>query len=328
MGNIKFENPFLLFFLIPTIFITFLILKKGYIIDGYPISSIRKQPIKINFIKFSKYLAFSISLFLLIIAISNPLFLTDRIPIEEKGHAFVFCLDISSTMKALDFNPQSRLDKAKEVIEYFIKIRKYDFFGIIIFAKYSIPFIPLTSDKQFILNRLKDIDLDMIEDGTAIGNAIISGIEQLKNYKGESKNIILITDGINNEGYIHPIYAATEAKKYNIKIYPIAIGSSGPVAFPFKDSRGMIYTKKISIPVDYEILTEISKIAGNSESFIGKNSKDIQKIFSTIDKQKPIINNIKSYNKYKELDKSLYIFVVIFFVIFLLIQLLTIEVQY
>lgn len=328
MENLKFEYPILLFFLIPTFFLFYFILIKGHIKDGYPLSSVKKEPLKYNFYKFSKYLIFIISLFFLIIASASPLYLSDKIPIEEKGHAFIFCLDISSTMKALDFNPQSRIEKAKEIIENFIKSRSLDFFGLIIFAKYSVPYIPLCSDKKFVIERLKEVEIDMIEDGTAIGNAIISGIEQLKNYKGESKNIILITDGINNDGYIHPIYAANEAKKYNVKIYPIAIGTNLPVPFPFKDSRGMIYTRKISIPVDYELLSQISIIAGTGEKLIGKTSKDLQNIFSAIDKQNPIVNNVKTYYKYEKLDKLFYKIATILFVIFLLLQTVFLEVQY
>ncbi|MFN3411687.1 MAG: VWA domain-containing protein, partial [Exilispira sp.] len=293
MDKIRFENPYIIIFLIPIFLLFYFILIKGYVKDGFPISSIDKIPLKFNIIKFLKFLTILLSLLFLIIGSSSPLYLLDKIPIEEKGHAFVFCLDISSTMKALDYYPQSRLDKAKEVIESFIKNRKFDFFGIVIFAKYSIPYIPLTSDKKFILSRLREIELDLIEDGTAMGNAIISAIEQLSNYKGESKNIILITDGINNDGYIHPIYAANEAKKNNIKIYPIAIGTTNLVQFPFKDSKGTVYTRKISIPVDYELIFEISKIAGNGEKLIGENSKELQKIFKDFDRQKPNINIVK-----------------------------------
>jgi len=328
MELIKFENPILLFFIIPFTILYFFILVKGNILDGYQISSLRKLPLKKNAIKYLKYLSFFLSMLFLIIGAATPLYQSAKIPIEEKGHAFIFSLDISSTMKALDFNPQNRLDKAKEFIEEFIKSRKTDFFGITIFAKYSIPYIPLTSDNQFVLDRLKEINLDMIEDGTAIGNAIISGIQQLRNYKGESKNIILITDGINNEGYIHPIYAANEAKKIGINIFPIAIGSDNLVSFPFKDSRGMIYTRKINIPVDYEMLYQISKIAGNGENYVAKTSKDLQNIFKVIDKQKPIVTNIKTYTKYRNLDKSFYFFAVFFLFIFLIIQFITTELEY
>lgn len=328
MGNIKFENPFLLLFLIPTFILGYIILVKGFVFDGYPLSSFTNKPKKINIVKYLKYLIFLLSIFFLILGSSTPLYLSYKIPIEEKGHSFIICLDISSTMKALDFGTQDRLSKAKEVISEFIKNRQLDFFGIIIFAKYAIPYVPLTSDTLFVQKKLNEIETEMIEDGTAIGNAIIMAIQQLQNYKGESKNIILLTDGINNEGYIHPIYAASEAKKYNIKIYPIAIGSTNPVSFPFKDSRGMIYTRKISIPVDYELLSQISQIGGNGENFIAKNFKDLQKIFRSIDKQKPIVTNIKTYYKYKKLDNILYIFSIIFFVLFLLIQFIILEVQY
>ena len=328
MGNIKFENPILLLLLIPTFFLGYIILIKGFVFDGFPLSSFPKKPYKINIIKFLKYLTFLLSIFFLILGSATPLYLSYKIPIEEKGHSFIICLDISSTMKALDFGSQNRLDKAKEVINDFIKSRKLDFFGIIIFAKFAIPFVPLTSDSLFVQKKLSEIETEMIEDGTAIGNAIIMAIQQLQNYKGESKNIILLTDGINNEGYIHKIYAAGEAKKYNIKIYPIAIGSTNPVPFPFKDSRGMTYTRKISIPVDYELLSQLSQVAGNGENFVAKNSKDLQKIFKEIDKQKPIVSNIKTYYKYKKIDNILYLISLIFFVIFFLIQIFTLEVQY
>ncbi len=325
---IKFERPFYLLFLIPAIILGYHILIKGNIIDGYPLSSLRKIPNKKNYIKFFKYLFFFLSALLLVLGVSTPLYPSSKIPIEEKGHAFIFCIDISSTMKALDFNPQNRLDKAKEIIETFIKIRKTDFFGIIIFAKYSIPYVPLTSDNKFVLERLKEINLDLIEDGTAIGNAIISGVNQLKGYKGQSKNIILITDGINNEGYIHPINAAKEAKKQNIFIYPIAIGTEDLVPFPFKDSRGMIYTRKIKISVDYEILLQISKITGNGENYVGKTTKDLQNIFKKIDNQRPIVTNIKTYTKYENLDKPLYFISILFFLLFLLFQFITTEVEF
>lgn len=328
MEKIKFENPLILLFLIPFVVLIYFILKKGYLFEGFPLSSYKKENNKINLAKYIKFIIFFISLFFLILGSSTPLYLTDKIPIEEKGHSFVFCLDISSTMKALDFNPQNRLDKAKEIVESFIKSRNLDFFSIIIFAKYAIPYIPLTSDKKFVLEKLKEINTEMLEDGTAIGNAIIMGIQQIKNYKGESKNIILITDGINNEGYIHPIYAANEAKKNNVKIYPIAIGSSEQVPFPFKDSRGMVYTRKINIPVDYELLQQISEIAGDGQKYIAKNTKDLQKILKMIDKQKPIVKSTKMYFKYKKLDGFFYLLTIIFFIIYLLFHFFTQEIQY
>ncbi|HNV44170.1 MAG TPA: VWA domain-containing protein, partial [Exilispira sp.] len=250
----RFSYPLNFLLLIPAagIFYLIIILKRGK--TGFPLSSIPVKPEKLNYLMFFKYLFLFLVLFLLIIGSTSPMVPISKVPIEEKGHAFVFCLDISSTMKALDFAPQDRFFKAKETIKEFIDNRKMNFYGLVIFAKYSLPIVPLTFDNNFLIQKLESIQIGDIEDGTAIGNAIINAVELLKYFKGESKNIILITDGINNDGYIDPIFAVQVAKNYGMKVYPIAIGSDSPVNFPFVDSKGLSYTKKIKISVDIALL--------------------------------------------------------------------------
>jgi Ca-activated chloride channel family protein len=324
----RFSYPLNFLLLIPAVGMFYLIifLKRGK--TGFPLSSIPVKPEKLNYLMFFKYLFLFLVLFLLIIGSTSPMVPISKVPIEEKGHAFVFCLDISSTMKALDFAPQDRFFKAKETIKEFIENRKMDFYGLVIFAKYSLPIVPLTFDNNFLIQKLESIQIGDIEDGTAIGNAIINAVELLKYFKGESKNIILITDGINNDGYINPIFAVQEAKNYGIKVYPIAIGSDSPVNFPFVDSKGLSYTKKIKISVDIALLKQIAQIGGDGKVYTAANSREFVNIFKEIEKQNPIELNIKSYITYKSVDHLFYILSVLFFIIFLFLELFSIEVEY
>ncbi|HOV45541.1 MAG: VWA domain-containing protein [Spirochaetes bacterium] len=324
----RFSYPLNFLLLIPAagIFYLIIILKRGK--TGFPLSSIPVKPEKLNYLMFFKYLFLFLVLFLLIIGSTSPMVPISKVPIEEKGHAFVFCLDISSTMKALDFAPQDRFFKAKETIKEFIDNRKMNFYGLVIFAKYSLPIVPLTFDNNFLIQKLESIQIGDIEDGTAIGNAIINAVELLKYFKGESKNIILITDGINNDGYIDPIFAVQVAKNYGMKVYPIAIGSDSPVNFPFVDSKGLSYTKKIKISVDIALLRQIAQIGGDGKVYTATNSREFDSIFKEIEKQNPIELNIKSYITYKSIDHLFYVLSVLTFIIFLFLELFSIEVEY
>ncbi len=324
----RFSYPLNFLLLIPAagIFYLIIILKRGK--TGFPLSSIPVKPEKLNYLMFFKYLFLFLVLFLLIIGSTSPMIPISKVPIEEKGHAFVFCLDISSTMKALDFAPQDRFFKAKETIKEFIDNRKMNFYGLVIFAKYSLPIVPLTFDNNFLIQKLESIQIGDIEDGTAIGNAIINAVELLKYFKGESKNIILITDGINNDGYIDPIFAVQVAKNYGMKVYPIAIGSDSPVNFPFVDSKGLSYTKKIKISVDIALLRQIAQIGGDGKVYTATNSREFDSIFKEIEKQNPIELNIKSYITYKSIDHLFYVLSVLTFIIFLFLELFSIEVEY
>ena len=324
----RFSYPLNFLLLIPAagIFYLIIILKRGKTV--FPLSSIPVKPEKLNYLMFFKYLFLFLVLFLLIIGSTSPMVPISKVPIEEKGHAFVFCLDISSTMKALDFAPQDRFFKAKETIKEFIDNRKMNFYGLVIFAKYSLPIVPLTFDNNFLIQKLESIQIGDIEDGTAIGNAIINAVELLKYFKGESKNIILITDGINNDGYIDPIFAVQVAKNYGMKVYPIAIGSDSPVNFPFVDSKGLSYTKKIKISVDIALLRQIAQIGGDGKVYTATNSREFDSIFKEIEKQNPIELNIKSYITYKSIDHLFYVLSVLTFIIFLFLELFSIEVEY
>ncbi|MCK5329311.1 MAG: VWA domain-containing protein, partial [Candidatus Latescibacteria bacterium] len=170
-------------------------------------------------------------------------------------------LDVSPSMKALDFQPRNRLEAAKDVVAEFIGDRLSDRVGMVVFAAESYTQCPLTLDYAMLLNFLKDIEAGMLGDGTAIGTAIGTCVNRLRESKTESKLVILLTDGMSNRGEIDPITAARTAAAMQVKIYTIGVGKEGRAPFKVKGAFGERY-EWMETHIDEETLKEIARITG------------------------------------------------------------------
>ena len=238
---------------------------------------------------------------LLIIAASRPQTFSSGENIYTEGIDVAMLLDISGSMLAEDFKP-NRLEAAKNVIDEFIAGRTTDKIGLVIFAKESFTQCPLTIDYQVLKGLIKDIRSGMIEDGTAIGNAIANGVNRLKESKSKSKVLILLTDGVNNSGEIDPITAAQIARQFNIRIYTVGVGSEGQAPYPFDTPFGKRY-QMVPVEIDEAVLNQVADITGG-KYFRATSNKKLEEIYNEIDKLEKTKVEITSYRQATELFYS------------------------
>lgn len=182
-------------------------------------------------LSFARFLA----LVLIIFAFAQPQSPQGRGQRTSDGIDILLILDISESMLAEDFKPANRLQAAKDVIREFLNHRKSDRIGLIVFAGESFTLCPLTLDYQALGALLRDLAVEFIKDGTAIGDAVASAADRLRDSTAKSKVAILLTDGENNAGEIDPITAAQVAKALGIKIYTIGMGKEGGAPIPYID---------------------------------------------------------------------------------------------
>jgi Ca-activated chloride channel family protein len=240
----------------------------------------------------------TIAIALLIIGLARPQTFSSGEDVYTEGIDIALVLDISSSMLAEDFKP-NRLEAAKDISADFINGRTADRIGLIIFSKESFTQCPLTIDYNVLVNLLSDIKSGMIEDGTAIGNAVANGVNRLKDSEAKSKVIILLTDGVNNSGEIDPITAAQIAKTYGIKIYSIGVGAMGEAPYPVMTPFGKTY-QRVPVEIDEKILTQISDITGGKYFRAASNSK-LKDIYKEIDRMEKIKIEVSSYRSATEL---------------------------
>jgi Ca-activated chloride channel family protein len=207
--------------------------------------------------------------------------------VSVEGIDIVLTLDLSTSMEAVDFG-KNRVQTAKEVLSDFIARRPDDRIGLVVFAGEAYTQSPLTLDHNVLTNILKDVRTRVIEDGTAIGNALATATNRLRDSDAKSKVIVLITDGDNNAGQISPLEAAQIATQLNVKVFTILVGKSGLVKFPAgKDFFGNDVYQDVEVDVNPELLQQIAKMTHGSYSQ-ATNRETLQKglndILNTLDK--------------------------------------------
>ena len=238
---------------------------------------------------------------LLIIALARPQNFQSGENIYSEGIDITMVLDISGSMLAEDLKP-NRLEAAKKVIDDFVQARTSDRIGLVVFARDAFTQCPLTIDYSVLRNLLTEIKSGMIEDGTAIGNAIANGVNRLKESKAKSKVMILLTDGVNNAGEVDPVSAAQIAQTFNIRVYTIGVGTRGEAPYPVQTPFGTRY-QMVPVEIDENVLNEIAKTT-DGEYFRATNNRKLEEIYDTIDKLEKTKLEITSYRNAKELYYS------------------------
>lgn len=216
-----------------------------------------------------------------------------------EGVDIMLALDISTSMKAMDFKPSNRLNVAKEVIRKFIDDRESDRLGLVVFARRSFTQCPLTTDYELLKGLLDRVDFGMVEDKTAIGLAIANAANRLKDSNAKSKIIILLTDGVNNVDDLSPIDAARAAAALGIKIYAIGAGKPGLVDMPQKTAFGTRYVK-VQSEIDEETLQEIASISGG-QFYRAKDETALERIYEQISKLEKTKIELFKFYRYNEL---------------------------
>ncbi|MHB8905865.1 MAG: vWA domain-containing protein [Melioribacteraceae bacterium] len=238
------------------------------------------------------------SLAFFIVAAARPQSFSSGENLHTEGIDIAMVLDISGSMLAEDFKP-NRVEAAKKVIDDFIAGRTNDRIGLVIFSGESFTQCPLTVDYSVLRGLLKEIHTGMIEDGTAIGNAIANGVNRLKDSKSKSKVMILLTDGVNNRGEVDPLTAAQIAQKFGIRIYTVGVGTVGEAPYPFQTPFGVRY-QMVPVEIDENILQQIAKITGG-KYFRATDNRKLVQIYDEIDKLEKTRVEVTSYRQAKEL---------------------------
>jgi Ca-activated chloride channel family protein len=245
-----------------------------------------------------------LSLAFIIISLARPQLGKKTEEIHTYGVDIILCIDTSGSMRAEDFKPKNRLNVAKEVSIEFVKGRPNDKIGIVVFAGISFTQCPLTLDHGAVIDFIKSIEVGMTQtENTAIGTAIVTCLNRLKESKAKSKIIILVTDGRNNSGEIDPITAAKTAADMNVKIYTIGVGGKGPAPYPFEHP---IFGKQygfIEEDLDEDSLMKIAELT-NGKYFRATTPKALSEVYAQIDKLEKSEIKVTEYVDYTDLYPS------------------------
>jgi Ca-activated chloride channel family protein len=243
------------------------------------------------------------ALALLIAAAARPQLGFAREQDLTEGIDIQVVLDVSSSMAAKDFQPQNRLQVAKDVTREFVARRTGDRIGLIVFAAQALTRSPLTGDQRMLHQLVDSIELYTLPDGTAIGLALAAAAARLKDSAAESRVAVLLTDGVNNAGAVDPDSAAAICEGLGIKVYTVGVGTTGKVlvAKTFRDRFGRLQTRDelMDVEVDEELLKGIAERTGG-RFFRATDPDSLRRIFAEIDELEKTQLRVERYVRYRE----------------------------
>lgn len=245
-----------------------------------------------------------------IIALARPQSKLSREEMKIEGIDIVLAMDISGSMLAEDFAP-NRLESAKKVATTFIEGRKNDRISLVVFAGEAYTQVPLTIDHAVLTEQLHKVKSGIIADGTALGDGLATAINRIKDSKAKSKVIILLTDGVNNQGSVDPQSAAEIASMYGIRLYTIGIGTQGMAPYPFKDPFGRTVYQNIPVEIDEQLLTAMASTTQDGRYFRATNKKGLQEIFTQIDEMEKTKIDVTQYSQTKDEHKPFLIIAIV-----------------
>lgn len=302
---IDFQDPFYLIFLVLPLIVYFWESRKREPTLLYPslkaIQRIRKTW-KTRLFPHKKWLKI---IALILIVLGAARFQKGRKTLEVITHGvdIILAIDTSGSMKAEDFHVQgervTRLDAVKHVVNGFVKGRSSDRLGMVVFGSMAFTQCPLTLDHGVFLTFLKDLEIGMAGEQTAIGSAIGAAVNRLKDLESKSKVLILLTDGANTAGEMDPLQAAEIARAFGIKIYTIGVGSKGEVPFLVQTIFGPQY-QYIRSDLNETALTEIARLT-DGKYFRAQNLRELEEIYQEIDSLEKTKAKVKEHMEYQEL---------------------------
>lgn len=244
-----------------------------------------------------------IAILLIAFGLARPQKGVEESKLTGEGIDIVLVIDVSTSMRAEDFQiageRYNRLHVVKEVVKDFILGRSNDRIGIVVFAGRPYTLCPLTLDYGWLIQNLDRAQIGMLEDGTAIGTAIATGTNRLRESSADSKVIILLTDGRNNAGRISPETAANLAKTLGVKIYTIGAGTKGMAPFPVRGRFGHETYQPVKIEIDDESLTRIAQETGG-RYFRATDTANLLQVYDEIDEMEKTEIETPQYLEYKE----------------------------
>jgi Ca-activated chloride channel family protein len=235
-----------------------------------------------------------------IVALSRPRAGAHAENTTSEGINIVLAIDLSSSMLAQDFQPQNRIEVAKDVVKKFISARASDRIGVVAFASEALTQVPLTTDYPVVNAAVDNLTIGQLEDGTAIGTAIATAANRLRDAPGRSRVMILLTDGENNRGAIDPRTAAKAAAVFGIKIYTIGVGTEGMAPVPVgRGLFGLRYENRI-VRIDEPLLQDVAKFTGG-RYYRARDAAALSRIYEEINQLEREPVRTRSYVRYTEL---------------------------
>lgn len=295
-----FAYPFVLLLLFAIPFILWYLRKKGERRAAIQYSkageAAKFKDIRSRLSDLPKYLDIA-ALALLIIALARPQTELSEESVYAEGIDICVVLDVSGSMLAKDFEP-NRLEAAKVITREFISGRDNDRIGLVIFAKEAFTQCPLTVDHNAVVSLLDEIQSGFLEDGTAIGNALASGVNRLKDSESKSKVIILLTDGVNNAGEIDPNSAAEIAGQFGVRVYTVGVGTMGEAPYDIPGPFGM-QRQMVPVEIDEPLLQKIATGTGG-KYFRATDNQKLESIYQEIDRLERTRIEVSSFKRKSE----------------------------
>ncbi len=240
-----------------------------------------------------------ITILLLIVALARPRTGVTAEEVEAEGIAIALVVDVSSSMLALDLQPLDRLEVAKRTVLQFVRGREYDRIALVAFAGEALTRVPVTIDYEVLERAVTELRADMLEDGTAIGTALATATNRLRRTPGESKVVILLTDGENNRGEVDPVTAARAAAAYGIRTYTVGVGSEGVAPVPIGPGPLGTEYANMRVRLDEVLLRRIAAITGG-QYFRATNARALEEIYQHIDELEKTPVNVRRYVEFSE----------------------------
>ena len=323
LKNIEFVDPFLLALaVIPLGWYVWKFIKKSNSDSTFTVST--SQPIFETHSIRSKLVGFPdllrlIGLLLFIVALARPQLTLKEEEVKAEGIDIMLAIDLSSSMLAKDFEPD-RLEVSKAVATDFVKKRPYDRMGLAVFAGEAFTQCPLTTDQTILTDFLESLAVGTLADGTAIGMGLATAVNRLKDSESKSKIVILLTDGVNNTGYIDPETAAEIAEEYDVKVYTIGVGSEGNAMTPVnRRSNGQYVFRMARVQIDEALLKEISKNTGG-RYFRATDREDLENIYAEIDRLEKTEIEVNVFKRYEDEFRNFLLMGLVFIGIELLLR--------
>lgn len=302
MRDLTFHNPELLFLLIILVpYIFWYVLRNNQMEATIQVSTVngfKKAGKSIKpYLRHVLYGMRVLAIALLIVALARPQSSKSWKDVTTEGIDIVLALDISSSMLARDFDP-NRLEASKEIAMDFISDRPNDRIGLVVFSAESFTQCPLTTDHAVLKNLFEDIESGMIEDGTAIGMGLATSVNRLKESDAKSKVVILLTDGVNNQGSVAPASASEIAKTFDVRVYTIGVGSHGKAPYPVQTPYGVKY-KNMEVEIDEDVLQNVANTTGGNY-FRATDNQKLENIYEEIDEMEKSKIEVKEYSEKSE----------------------------
>lgn len=235
----------------------------------------------------------------LVVALARPQEVLKQQDVKAEGIDIFLVMDLSSSMLAQDFKPD-RLEVSKRVGSEFIDKRAFDRIGLAVFAGEAFTQCPLTTDHRVLKEFLDNLKCGILEDGTAIGMGLATAVNRLKDSDSKSKVVILLTDGVNNAGYVKPLTSAEIAKEFNVRVYTIGVGSTGDALTPVsRRSDGRYIFGLARVEIDEALLQQIAGMTSGAY-FRATSAESLERIYAQIDQLEKTEIEVTTIKRYSE----------------------------